>query len=236
MEPNSGKTVVILQPGYLPWLGFFDLLRKADIFVIYDDVQYTKRDWRSRNRIKTPNGPLWLSVPVITRNKYYQLIKEAEINNETNWRHDHLKSLKLNYGKSDFFSLVYPFFEKGYSNEWKYLLDADMYFIREIGSFLGIDTNKIVMASSLGADGKKSERLLNICLNFNTKLYITGNAAEDYIDIPLFNRHNIEVQFHNYNHPVYAQLFGDFVPYLSAADLLFNCGPESMSIITRQHQ
>lgn len=223
--------VGILQPGYLPWLGFFEQMHKSDVFVIYDDVQYDKESWRNRNRIKTANGVQWLTVPVYVKISEYPLIYEVRIDNKENWRKKHLFSIKQNYSKARFYKDYIDVFEDAYAREWKFLIDIDMYFIMRLSECLGIEDKKIVRSSDIKVAGDRVGRLINICKFFNADTFYEGAAGKNYIDDAEFLRQGIKVEFQDYKHPVYKQLYGDFAPYLSVIDLLFNHGEESLAIL-----
>jgi hypothetical protein len=223
--------VGILQPGYLPWLGFFEQMHKSDVFIIYDDVQYDKESWRNRNRIKTANGVQWLTVPVQIEFNNHPLIKDVIIDNKTNWRKKHLFSIRQNYSKAPLFRKYIDIFENVYSREWEYLVDINMYFILKLSESLGIIQKKIIRSSMLNMSGGRTERLINICKLFNADTFYEGAAGKNYIDSTQFLRHGIKVEFQDYKHPLYKQLHGDFVPYLSVIDLLFNHGEESLAIL-----
>jgi hypothetical protein len=225
--------VVILQPGYLPWLGFFDQMYKSDVFVIYDDVQYDKHGWRNRNRIKTAQGTQWLTVPILTKGKDRPLVKDVLINSKMEWRQTHLRSIKQNYSRAAFFDTYFEMFENIYAKEWKYLIDVDMAFIFALMEKLGL-TRRIEFSSSLGISGDETQRLVDICLHFRATDYLTGDAAKDYLDEPLFSQNGIRLCYHDYQHPVYPQLYGEFIPYLSVVDLLFNHGGESLGLLTNK--
>jgi len=227
--------VVILQPGYLPWLGFFDQMYKSDIFVIYDDVQFDKNGWRNRNKIRTSQGWQWLTVPVFLKGQNFPKIKDVLINNNENWRKKHLESIRQNYSKAPFFDGVFEICEKIYSKEWKYLLDLDVAFIYNLAEKLNMK-REIKFSSELDVKGDQTERLVNICLKFRASEYLTGDAARNYIDESLFQKNNIKLEFHNYKHPIYSQRFGEFIPYLSVIDLMFNHGEESLSILTNKRE
>ncbi|MFZ5652548.1 MAG: WbqC family protein [Bacillota bacterium] len=225
----------ILQPGYLPWLGFFEQLYRSDIFVIYDDVQYDKNGWRNRNRIKTPNGIQWLTVPVLLKGDSKSLIRDVKINNQESWRKKHCQSIKTNYSKSKFYNHYFYLFEKVYSKEWNFLIDLDMELIYVLCDLLGLK-RKIVYSSDLGVQGDKNERLIKICKKFGASIFYEGHAGKDYIDKKVFIESGIEVKFQDYRHPEYNQLYGDFVPYLSVIDLLFNEGDSSLKILTKEQE
>lgn len=224
----------ILQPGYLPWLGFFEQMYRSNIFVIYDDVQYDKHGWRNRNRIKTANGIQWLTVPVHVSLKEPLLIKEVRIDNRQNWAKKHLLSIRQNYAKAPFLKEYIDIFEEAYSKEWEYLVDVDMYFITKLAECLHMKDKEIIMSSTLNVKGDRIERLINICKIFNANTFYEGAIGKNYINEGYFNRHGIKVEYQDYKHPVYKQLYGIFVPYLSVIDLLFNHGRESLSILTNK--
>ena len=224
-------TVAILQPGYLPWLGFFEQMYRSDVFVVYDDVQYDKEGWRNRNRIKTANGMQWLTIPIMVKFESHPLICEVKIDKKINWRKKHLSSIKQNYSKAPYFKSYIDIFEEAYSHEWESLVCIDMHFILELASCLGMRDKKIVRSSSLNVTGDRIERLINICKLFDANIFYEGAAGRNYIDDSQFLRHGIMVEFQDYKHSVYKQLYGDFIPYLSVIDLLFNHGKESLSIL-----
>ncbi|MHB8067019.1 MAG: WbqC family protein [Desulfobaccales bacterium] len=232
--PASGKVIGILQPGYLPWLGFFEQLHASDIFVIYDDVQYDKHGWRNRNRIKTPQGPQWLTVPVQVNFSQGPLILEVKINNRENWRKKHLFSIRQNYAKAPFFSRYIDFFTEVYQRDWEYLIDLDLHLLRHLAAFLGIDPGKIVRSSSLEVTGDRITRLIGVCQKLGAATFYEGASGRNYIEAAAFREQGIEVVYQDYQHPVYPQLYGDFISNLSIIDLLFNCGDESLAILTHQ--
>lgn len=221
----------ILQPGYLPWLGFFEQMYRSDVFVIYDDVQYDKNGWRNRNRIKTAAGTQWLTVPVLHKYEERPLVCEVKIDNKTDWRKKHFVSIKQNYAKAAYFKKYIGLFEEAYAREWEYLIDIDMYFIEKLAEALHLEGKRIQRSSALGVAGDRLERLVKICQLFSATTFYEGASGRNYIDDEHFLRHGIMVTYQDYAHPTYPQLYGAFVPYLSVIDLLFNCGDESMSII-----
>lgn len=221
----------ILQPGYLPWLGFFEQLYRSDLFVIYDDVQYDKQGWRNRNRIKTVNGVQWLTVPVRHASAEHQLILEVRIDNRLNWRKKHLESIRQSYVKAPFFEKYFTIFEEAYSRDWEYLIDLDLYFIEKLAHALGILEKPLIRSSALDIKGGRIDRLIKICNYFNAATFYEGAAGSNYIDQEEFIKKGITVVFQDYVHPVYPQMHGGFIPYLSLTDLLFNCGDQSLEIL-----
>lgn len=223
--------VVVLQPSYLPWLGYFDQIAKADVFVFYDDVQYDKNGWRNRNKIKTPQGEMWLSVPVRLKNHLELPINKIEIDNLSNWRKKHLTALEINYSRAAYFKDYEGFFKEVYGRQWPFLADLDIHIVKELSTMLGVKT-KFYRSSELGITGDKTGRLINICKHFSADSYLTGDSAKDYLDEGLFSSNSIKLEYHGYRHPVYRQLYGDFMPSLSIVDLLFNCGKETLKVLS----
>ena len=221
----------ILQPGYLPWLGFFEQMYKSDVFVIYDDVQYDKEGWRNRNRIKTANGMQWLTIPVNVKFEQHPLIYEVKIDNTSNWRKKHLSSINQNYSKARFFREYFSIFEEAYSKEWEYLIDINMNFTLKLAERLGMESKKVVRSSTLNIEGDRIGRLVKICKLFNADMFYEGISGKNYLDEKCFVDEGIRIEYQDYKHPIYHQLYGAFVPYLSVVDLLFNCGDESLSIL-----
>ena len=235
VKPEDGSvTVGILQPGYLPWLGFFEQLYRSDKFVIYDDVQFDKGGWRNRNRIKTAAGLQWLTVPVLINRKNKPLINQVLINSTVNWQDKHIRSITQNYSKTPFF--------KNYSDELfelltsyhSYLIELDMALIEWLCAVLNIET-ELVLSSDLNVKGDKIERLVGIINKLGGNQFYEGAAGKNYIDLGAFNQESIILKFQDYNHPVYRQQYGEFRSHLSIIDLLFNCGPESLAILTDQN-
>lgn len=226
----------ILQPGYLPWLGFFEQMHRSDVFVIYDDVQYDKEGWRNRNRIKNVNGIQWLTVPVYIKFENHPLINEIKIDNTANWRKKHLYSIKQNYSKAPFFRKYISIFEEAYAKEWEHLIDIDMYFIVKLASCLGMGNKKMLRSSTLNIKGDRIGRLIKICKLFCADVFYEGVSGNNYIDEKYFMEEGIKVEYQNYKHPVYHQLYGDFIPYLSVVDLIFNHGDKSLSILADRNR
>ncbi|MGB7923970.1 MAG: WbqC family protein [Pyrinomonadaceae bacterium] len=230
MSQEVASTVVVLQPGYLPWLGFFDQMRRADIFVYYDDVQFDKHGWRNRNRIKSPAGPHWLTVPV-RRERLDQRILDVEIDNRSAWARKHTGTIRQFYARAPYLGSFLPELEELLHRRWERIVDLDVAVVEMICRWLGLEHRRTARSSELGIHGERSQRLLDLCLHFGASRYLTGDAARSYLEVDLFARHNVEVQWHDYKHPVYPQQHGPFIPYLSVLDLLLNCGDESAAIL-----
>ncbi len=208
------------QPNYLPWIGFFDKIKRSDLFIVEDNLQYVKREFQNRNQIKTPNEPLWLTVPVEC--DYQAPINEVRVakRGEADWAKRHWLSLKYNYSKAPYWEKYSDFFEDVYSREWDLLIDLNLHLITGIMGFLNIKT-PFVMASALNVSGKNSELVLAQCKALKADIYLSGNGARQYLDVQKFENEKINVVFQDFKHPTYHQLYGAFVPNLSIVDYLF---------------
>jgi len=217
------KKIAILQSNYIPWRGYFDLINKVDVFVIYDEVQYTKNDWRNRNIIKTPNGPMWLTIPVRQLN-LEQKINETRVSLK-NWNIKHWNSIKANYTKAPYFKLYEEQFKELYLGmDTDLLSEINLKFIHAINDILGIKT-EIIDSVSLNLNGNKNERLVDAVTKLNGTHYLSGPAAKDYLDTGLFEKNNIRVEWMEYsNYSPYQQLFPPFSNQVSSLDTIFNTG------------
>lgn len=226
-------TIAIMQPGYLPWPGFFELIYRSDIFVIYDNVQYDKNGWRNRNRIKTSKGYQWLTVPVHIRGK--PMISEVRIDNSRNWPEDHLRALEFNYNKAPYFKKYFNQIKELLGQKWELLIDLDLALIKVLSQNLGFE-RKIVLSSDfkISNDSDKVGRLIDICKKFGAKVFYEPAGGKDYLanEVEHFKKEGIELIFQNFQCPEYPQLFGAFIPNLSILDLLFNMGENSLNYIT----
>jgi len=217
--------LVILQSSYIPWKGYFDLINDADLFVFYDDVQFTKNDWRNRNKIKTHQGPLWLSVPV--GSNIDRKICEVEIGS-SQWQSKHLASLRLNYSKSPCFSDYEFLLEDLYvKTAWKSLSGLNQFATRTIAEVLGIKTI-FLDSRRFDAEGSKLDRLISLIKKTGADTYISGPSAKAYIDENRFSQEGINLIWKDYSgYPEYPQRFPPFEHAVSVLDLLFNVGPEA---------
>ena len=222
--------VAILQPSYLPWLGFFEQMHRSDQFILYDDVQFTRRDWRNRNRVRVLEGSAWLTVPVIQKNKYDQSLLETKIDNSTSWKRKHLETIRCHYSKTPFFDNHFPWCEKVFNSDWNFLLDLSLETIQYLKRELKINT-PLLRSSELGEAGNKTERLISICKQLGATQYLSGDSARNYISEKDFSDQGIELEYQEYQHPEYPQRYEGFVPFLSTIDLLFNCGDKSMEFL-----
>lgn len=222
--------VGIHQPMYLPWLGLFDRIAQCDLFILLDNVPYSKNYFLNRNKIKTAAGWTWLTIPVLMKGDSNKIIKDVEIDNKNDWRKKHWMSLYYSYKNSPYFDTYREFIENYYQREWRYLVEAVSEMMQFLLKVLNIEI-PITMASSLGVTGKKEELILNICNEVQADEYLSGPDGRNYLTLDLWEKNKIKVLFHDYRHPEYRQLHGDFIPYLSVIDLLFNCGPESLGFL-----
>jgi hypothetical protein len=222
------KKVAILQSNYIPWKGYFDMIAAVDEFILYDDMQYTRRDWRNRNQIKTPQGNLWLTVPVQVKGKYDQKIKETLIDG-SEWANNHWKSLVQNYRKAPCFTEIVQWLEPLYlATNYTTISQLNHTFIKAICHYLGIKT---ILSNSWDYEliEGKTERLANLCLQANGTEYISGPSAKDYVDEQIFTQHGITLTWFDYSgYPNYPQLGGEFTHQVTILDLLFNCGKKSL--------
>lgn len=225
------KKVAILQSNYIPWKGYFDIIASVDEFIIFDEMQFTKRDWRNRNLIKTPSGKQWLTVPVKTKDKFHQKICETEIDG-VDWKKKHLDTIKQNYSKANFFKEIYQLIEPIYCQTNHLLLsDLNLELIQSICGYLKINT-KISSSSNFSLADKKTDRLVSLCKASGANIYLSGPSALNYIEESKFTHANIELEWFDYSkYPSYPQLWGDFEHEVSILDLLFNCGESAVNFL-----
>lgn len=219
------KKIAILQSNYIPWKGYFDLIASVDEFILYDDMQFTKNDWRNRNKIKTPKGLEWISIPVGAN--IDRKIRDVRLP-AIGWSIKHLKTIKLNYAKSKYFDVIFPKLEQLYAlSESMSLSEFNRSLIEFVCITLGINT-KISNSWDYQVEGDKTERLVKMCLQAKANIYVSGPSAQAYIDKNLFDREQIELKWFDYSgYPEYPQLWGDFQHGVTVLDLLFNCGSDS---------
>jgi hypothetical protein len=218
--------VAIHQPLYLPWLGFFGKILQSDAFVILDTVQYVKNEWENRNRVRTPEGWQWLTVPVEYR--FPQSILETRINNREPWQRKHLKTLRQLYGKAPCFSEIIPHLEPVYERSWERLAELNLELIRRILNLLGVE-KPLYRASEMNIPASDStDRLIRICSKLDASVYLSGSQGRVYMDLERFSRSGIEVKFQGFEHPRYTQAYPGFESALSTVDMLFCAGPASV--------
>lgn len=219
------KKVAILQSNYIPWKGYFDLINMVDEFILYDDMQYTRRDWRNRNKIKTFNGIKWLTIPVDVKGKFYQKINEAVVMDHK-WPVEHWRTIHMNYARAPYFKEFAPLFEDLYHQaaELDHLSDINYLFLTNICNILGIKT-KITWSSDYQLAEGKTERLVELVKSAGGGYYLSGPAAKDYIVDECFENAGVQLEYMNYdNYPEYPQLHGEFVHEVSILDLIFQEG------------
>lgn len=222
-----GKRLAVVQSNYIPWKGYFDLMNLVDEFILFDDMQYTRRDWRNRNKIKTPNGPMWLTIPVEVKGKYFQKIKETVIS-DRDWSRKHWKTIVHHYSRAKYFQDCKGLFEELYLGSTQtYLSQINYRFLTAICQLLGIDT-KISWSMDYRLVEGKTERLVDLCKQANATEYVSGPTAKGYIDEHLFAEAGIAVSYIDYSgYPEYDQLFPPFEHHVSIIDLIFNAGPDA---------
>jgi len=223
--------VAIHQPEHMPWLGFFDKMRQADAFVLLDTTQFAKDDFQNRNRIKTRNGPAWLTVPIFKSGASTQLIADARICNDRDWRRRCWRLIEESYRDAPCFRDYEPPLRELYDRQWSGLAELNIAAINHLSAQLGLKTT-VLTASGLGIRERGGTNTnLAICRAVGAHVYLSGMHGKDYLDEGRFAEHGIQVVYQDFRHPVYPQLWGDFVPRMSIIDLLFNCGPRSSKVI-----
>ncbi|MGO5427622.1 WbqC family protein [Fusobacterium mortiferum] len=224
------KKIAILQSNYIPWKGVFDMMNKVDVFVFFEDVDFTKRDWRTRNKIKTPEGEVWLSIPVKKSSRGTK-IYEIEISQETNWQEKHYQTIVQYYKKAKFFSEYKWLLDKIYlEKKWENLSEFNIYVNTLIARELGIKT-EFINSKDLETNGTKDDKLIEIIKKLDGDFYLSGPAAKDYIVNEKFKKEKIELAYIEYKYPEYTQLYGEFNHYITILDVLFNCGKEAPKYI-----
>lgn len=221
------KKVAIVQSNYIPWKGYFDMIAAVDEFILYDDMQYTRRDWRNRNQIKTPQGVQWLTVPVLVKGKYHQKIRETEIDG-ADWAAAHWKALVQNYKRAPHFDDIATLFEPIYTIErFTQISGLNRRLIEQVCAYLGVKT-KITNSWDYTLIDGKTERLADLCAQAGCTEYISGPAARDYVDEKVYSDLGIKLTWFDYaEYPAYPQLWGEFTHGVTILDLLFNCGKDS---------
>ena len=222
--------ISIRQPGYLPYLGFFKKIQSSDIFVYLDDVQYERGDWDNRNKIRTYEGSIWLTVPVL--NKFGQKLNEVNIANNQDWNKKHRLTIKTNYQKAPYFAKYWKKIDSILSKKWEKLIDLNLALIKYFNSELDLQT-RTVKSSELQINSVGSQRLLDICKELGAKTYLSGEIGKNYLDEKIFRNEGIKVIYEKFKHPIYHQLHGEFIPNMSIVDLLFNEGENAREILLK---
>lgn len=221
--------VVILQPSYIPWRGYFDQIHRADLFIFYDDVQYDKHGWRNRNRIKTPQGGQWLTIPVHTRGVVTENIpiNQVEIAWEHNWNERHWRAIRETYSKAPYYSTYAPWLEEVFQRRPALLADFTIPLTIEIARLLGIEHTRFLRSSTLNAQGQKTDRLIEILTQVGATHYISGPSAKEYIEDEKFLAAGITLEYMEYQYLEYPQLYPPFNGFVTILDLLVMTGPEA---------
>lgn len=226
--------IAIQQSNYIPWKGYFDIIRSVDMFVLYDDVQFTRRDWRNRNRIKTSSGLLWLTIPVKVKEKYKQLIREVEVA-DSRWAKKHWKTICYNYSGTRYFEEYKRCFEDAYkeAGEMKMLTDINIHFLNLINSLLGIKT-LIKRVEEYSSEGRRSDRILSLCRASGATEYLTGPSGMNYLNHEKFTSQGVKILIADYsNYRDYTQPWPPFVHFVSIIDLLFCTGKNAVSYMKK---
>jgi hypothetical protein len=222
------KRVAAVQSSYIPWRGYFDIVGLVDEFILLDEVQYTKRDWRNRNRVKTAQGPLWLTIPVQVKGRYHQRIDEVRIA-DGGWAERHWQTLRQSYAQATSFDAVAEQIAALYEQaaELERLSDVNRLFLEGLCPLLAIDT-KLSWSTDYASEGAKTERLVSLCEQAGADEYVSGPAAKAYLDEGEFAERGVAVRWMDYEgYPEYPQLHPPFEPAVSIVDLLFNTGSEA---------
>ena len=223
--------VTIHQPEHLPWLGFFNKIDQADVLVLLDNVPFRTNYFQNRNRILGVAGPMWLTVPVAQHGHLDRPMRTIEISGDATWRRKHWRTINQSYSKHPYFGQHAAFFEELYARQWTRLTELNETIIKHLVGALGIRT-VLRRASDLNVEGSSTHLLLAICKKLGADLYLAGQSAPQYLDAELFESAGVSVRYHSFEHPTYPQHDREeFVSHLSTVDLVFNCGPESLSII-----
>lgn len=223
--------VAIMQPTYLPWSGYFGLMQSVDVFVLLDSVQFARRSWQQRNQIKTVNGAQWLSVPVLSKGKRDQLICEVELDKSSGFAATHRRSIEMSYSKTPYFKQYADTLLPLLDNTSKMLADLNIGLILQLKAQLGI-TTRVIRASELDGTGSRADLLASLCKQLGATTYVSPPGSKEYLDeSDAFEEIGVPVQYYEFNHPEYPQPFGEFLPYTSIIDMLFNCGGHSSALI-----
>ncbi len=223
--------VVITQSNYIPWIGYFDLINSVDEFVLFDDVQFTKRDWRNRNYINLNNKKYLLSIPVITKGRFNQKINEVKFFSQ-NFKENHLKLIKNAYFKSKYFDEIYPILINAYNKDDNNLLsNFNINLIKVFSKYLKLNTN-FFKSSDFKINSSSNKKLVEICKVINAEIYLSGKKALNYLDESAFNQAKIKLKIVDYkNQKNYSNPKKNFIEKLSLIDLMFNQGSNSLNYL-----
>lgn len=221
----------IHQPNFLPWIGYFYKMSKAHRFVFLDDVQYVRRGYTSRVKIKTQAGEKWLTVPVIKKGRYDQTVSEVEVEAGTHWKSKVIGTLQACYGKAPHFKTYSQEIESIIYKEHRFLAELNIELIKWLSGHFDIHTPTVKASQLEGVTGQSTERLASICNAIEADRYLSGFGGQKYQEEEIFKRYNVQLAVYDFQHPQYPQMWENFTPGMSAIDLLFNCGPKSAEIL-----
>lgn len=221
--------VAIHQPQYMPWIGYFDKMDRADVFCYLDSVQYKKNEWQNRNRIRTAQGWQWLTVSVNYR--FPEKINQVQINNREQWGKKHLQAIRTNYARADYFMKYFGFFGEILKQDWACIADLNIEMSERLRGLIGLGDLKTIKASEMVLSEDPTGRLVEICRNLGADTYLAGADGGKYMDMIQFEQAGIQVVFQEFKHPVYPQVYPGFESHMSVIDLLFNCGPRALGVI-----
>lgn len=224
--------IAIHQPNFMPWLGYFYKMAQADVFVILNNVQYEKNGYTNRVKIKTAQGAIWLTLPI--QRQFPQTIQQIKLANFSQIKEKILKTIAQNYTKAPYFDDLFPQLKKIFSRDWQYLADLNLRLLKLLKRKLGIKT-KLVTASQFKINGKADDLLIELCQALSAKTYISGSGGSKYQDENKFKKSGLKLEYCDFNHPTYQQLYPPFIPGLSVIDLLFNHGPASAEILLKKN-
>lgn len=227
-----------MQPAYLPWLGYFHRIACSDVHIVLDDVEIdlnSKTKFANRNKVRTTNGSTWLTVPLKTRGRRGELyINDIEIDDTSRWAQKHWATIRQSYSRAPFFREHAGFVAATLERPWTHLVALARTLTDQLLSALDVKTH-VLYSSAMHVPGRKDELILNLCKAAGATTYLSGPFGRDYLDVSSFDEAGVKVRFHDYRHPSYPQVYPGFEPYMSAIDLLFNCGPESRRILSANY-
>lgn len=231
-EEILNMVIAIHQPEFMPWLGFFHKMGNVDQYVVFDHVQFKKRYFENRNKIKNGDDAAWVSLPVISKGRYLQPINQVEVDNASAWQRKLWEQVRHAYSRARYFSEYAPGIEAIIlGGSYNLLIDFNLAFIEWFRKVLEIRA-PMVFSSSLGVDEFKANNLImEICLRMGAKKYLCGPSGKDYLKLDDFAAAGVDLEWQSFIHPVYPQKGKKFIPFLSTLDLVFNCGPESREIL-----
>lgn len=224
------KSLAIMQPVYMPWLGYFEQIAVCDEFMFFDNVQYTRRDWRNRNKIRTLTGWQWLIIPV-KREGLDTIINDAKIDYGTNWQRKHMAAIKNNYSKSPYFEDIFEILRPYYERRYIHLIDITIPLIKDLAAYLQLGGNYSYASDYPNREEKSADRVIALCHARDAKIAYTGPRAKNYTSVEYFKQQGIDFIFQDYQHPIYKQRGKGFESHMSIIDLLMNYGPDSREIL-----